>query len=106
MKIAAIIFAVFTLGYLVYLISKNKYEISKAFKGADGDWQVPELLACLWCFLFIVLFYGDLMFSMTVSDNIWLTLNGMWLTIMATYGFNQHIQGKGKDNSKSEGDSE
>ena len=102
MKIAAIIFAVFTLGYLIYLVKKHKSDISEAFKGEDGKWQVPELLAALWCFLFVVLFYSDLMFSQIVGDSIWMTMNSIWLTIMATYGFNQYRKG----NTKSKGDSE
>ncbi len=98
LQITGLCFFVFTFAYFIYITRKHSGEIWGAMLGDDGKLQLTELAALFWFILFPILFFADLFLGLKASEEIWYSMDGIFLIIIGGHSVNKHFESRQKKN--------
>lgn len=79
---AYLLFFILLSSFVIIALVKGN-DIWDGIKGDNGRLDGNEIVIIVWCICFVGIVLGDLFFSLTVQDGVWMSLD---LVLIATLG--------------------
>lgn len=77
-KIIGILFALGTLGYILYLTVKHREDFWTAVKGDNNKLDIIEAVVIVWMVLFVAMITADFALGLHASNEAWYSMDAIF----------------------------